>query len=139
MRERLKARGIEKPEQPSMSVALPLLIAAADESRDELQDLWARLLAAATDPERAKFFRIRFIEAAKKMDPLDAAVLQQVASPGGNGAVTGQIRNNIAGALQVSRDEVDISIDNLVNLGLIFMTHTPDGGIGPLAASSCAQ
>jgi hypothetical protein len=36
------------------------------------------LLAAAADPKRAWFFRIRFIDAVKKMDPLDAAALQQV-------------------------------------------------------------
>ena len=38
--------GATATEQPSISIALPLLIAAADESRDELQEIWARLLAA---------------------------------------------------------------------------------------------
>src|SRR5215467_15229953 len=42
-RERLEA-GKAKIEEPvSLSIALPLFRAAADESRDELQDLWARL------------------------------------------------------------------------------------------------
>jgi Abortive infection alpha len=70
----LKARNV-KPDSPSISIALPLLIAAADESRDELRSIWARLLAAAADPARAKSFRIQFIEVVKQMDPLDAAVL----------------------------------------------------------------
>jgi hypothetical protein len=88
MRERLQERNA-KTEQPSISIVLPLLIAAADESRDELQDIWARLLAAAADPTRAKSFRNQFIEVAKQMDPLDAAVLQ-AARERGEG-VTGQI------------------------------------------------
>lgn len=39
-RARLRARKVT-PEWPSPSLLLPLLIAAADESRDELQDIWA--------------------------------------------------------------------------------------------------
>src|ERR1700686_765834 len=42
-RERLRARGVESTEPPSISVVLPLLVAAADESRDELH-------TAAPDP-----------------------------------------------------------------------------------------
>jgi len=49
------------PERPSISVLMPLLIAAADEERDELQEIWARLLAAAADPSRAGSFRNQFI------------------------------------------------------------------------------
>src|SRR6266852_1851280 len=45
--ERLKARGIKDPEPASLTIALPIFRAAADESREQLQDLWARLLAAA--------------------------------------------------------------------------------------------
>src|SRR3954469_19735767 len=41
-RERLRARRVEAPEPSSLSIALPIFIAAADESRDELQDIWAR-------------------------------------------------------------------------------------------------
>jgi hypothetical protein len=71
-------RGVE-PDPISISLALPLLVAAADESRDELVDLWARLLAAEADPTRTKKFRQLFIETANRMDPIDAAVLQIVA------------------------------------------------------------
>src|SRR5262245_54008942 len=73
-RKRLKARGIE-PEPASLSVTLPLLEAAADESREELQEIWARLLAATADPSRARSFRLAFIATAKKLDPLDAVYL----------------------------------------------------------------
>jgi Abortive infection alpha len=86
-RERLKARGIHTTEPPSISILLPIVVSSADESRDELVDIWARLLAAAADPARAKSFRLAFIEATKRLDPLDAAVLQGISAVAG-GAVT---------------------------------------------------
>ena len=124
-RERLDERKIET-EPPSISIARPLMIAAADEDRDELQDIWARLLAAAADPARAKSFRLRFITVAKEMDPLDATVLEQV-STHYNGRVTGDMRNQIADTLGRKRDEVDISIDNLSDLRLLGIPSPPDG------------
>jgi abortive infection alpha-like protein len=118
--ERLKARGIHAPEPPSISILLPIVVASAEESRDELVNIWARLLAAAADPARSKSFRLAFIETAKKMDPLDAAVLRHANERGGG--ITGQIRNEVAAALHTSRDEVDVSIMNLAKLGLIQET-----------------
>jgi hypothetical protein len=115
--ERLRARHLETPEPASLSIALPILVAAGDESRDELQEIWARLLAAAADPGRAKSFRLAFIEATKKLDPLDAAVLQGISAAGG--AVTPGMRNSLAEQLHASRNEIDISIANLTKLELV--------------------
>jgi hypothetical protein len=129
MRERLRARGVEPTEPPSLSLLLPILVAAAEESRDELQDMWARLLAAAADPSRAMAFRIAFIEAVKKMDPLDASVLQSVQA--GGGGVRDETRNSIAAQLHVSRDEVDVSIANLEKLDLLSLIHSGFTGILP--------
>src|SRR5262245_8475955 len=116
-RARLRARHVKAREPATLSLALPILVASADESRDELVDIWARLLAAAADPARAKSFRIQYIEVVKKMDPLDAAVLSYVKEAGGG--VTGQIRREAAEKLYVSRDEVDVSIANLEKLELM--------------------
>jgi hypothetical protein len=117
-RERLKARRIEMEEPASLSITLPIFVAAAEESRDELQDLWARLLAAAADPSRASYFRLAFIDAAKRMDPPDAAVLsslqrQQV-------AISGPALNMLAAELGVSRDQLDVSGGNLRKLELLM-------------------
>jgi Abortive infection alpha len=117
-RDRLRARGVKALEPASLSITLPILTAAADESRDELQDIWACLLAAAADPARAKSFRLAFIETAKKLDPLDAAVLQSV-SANDAGRVTGETQNKIAERLGASRDEVEVSINSLEKLNLI--------------------
>jgi hypothetical protein len=70
-------------------------------------------------PCRAKSFRLQFIEAAKKLDPLDAAVLDGINASDG-GAVTPGMRNPLAKQLNASRDELDISITNLARLGLVY-------------------
>lgn len=53
------------------------LIGAQEESREELAELWARLLANAMDPNMNSV-RQSFIDAVKRMDPLDAVVLRYI-------------------------------------------------------------
>jgi hypothetical protein len=120
-KERLRERGINNPEPASLSITLPLLITAADESRAELEDIWARLLAAAADPSRTKAFRNAFIGAVKKLDPLDALVMQWMSAHGGGAHEIS--RNAIAKDLNVSRDEVDVSIANLVKVEFAAEPH----------------
>ncbi|MGC1250728.1 MAG: Abi-alpha family protein [Xanthobacteraceae bacterium] len=103
-RERLRARDAKEAEPASLSVTLPILIAAAEESRDELQDLWARLLTAAADPSRAKSFRTAFIDAAKRMDPLDAAALQSAHEQSGGGVMGIELRRKVSAHLKVYID-----------------------------------
>ena len=74
-REKIKGRCISEPQPVSLTVALPLLRAAADESRPELQDIWARLLANAADPSRSGRVRQSFIDAVRQMEPVDALAL----------------------------------------------------------------
>jgi hypothetical protein len=59
---------------PSPSILIPLLQAAADESRAELQSLWATLLANSM-MDGGRTVRRAFIETAKQMDPADAQLL----------------------------------------------------------------
>lgn len=67
--ERLvRKRGIKEPMQLSPNVATPMLEAASNESRSELQDIWSRLMAAAVDPSREKSVRASFIAIVKQMD-----------------------------------------------------------------------
>jgi hypothetical protein len=112
---RLKLRNITSTIPPRLPILLPLVNAAADEEDDELQDLWARLLAAAADPARAKSFRAAFVNAAKKMDPLDAAALKALPTSHFN---LGMYRS-LSEQLGVSTDEIEISIDNLLSLGFV--------------------
>lgn len=79
-KKKLESWGIEDSEPASLTVAIPILQGAADESREEIQDLWARLLAAAMTPSRARYIRQGFTEVIKKMDPLDALILLEQGS-----------------------------------------------------------
>jgi Abortive infection alpha len=128
-KERLRAEGIEDPEPASINVVLPIIYAAASESREELVDLWARLLAATANPSRARSFRGSFVEAASKMDPLDAAILSGVYPR--NGVADGGVRNQISTELKIRRDETDTSVSRLVELKLLGVTNPPDAAITP--------
>jgi hypothetical protein len=126
-KERLEARGVAETTPASLTVALPVLRGAADESRPEIQDLWARLLAAAMDPSGANRVRQRFSEAIEKMDPPDALVLASL--PARSGGVTGTDRNTVAqelGISGISRDELAVSLKNLIRLELL----SEMGGMG---------
>jgi hypothetical protein len=81
--EIISARHIQETVAISPSLAVPLLAAAGDESRPELQDLWARLLANAMDPARANDLRIEFIEAVKRFHPRDVLILQKMGEQSG--------------------------------------------------------
>jgi hypothetical protein len=100
-----------------LSLGLPMMVSAAEESRDELQDLWAALMAAVVDPDRSGFFRLKFIEIAKRMDPLDAPVLKRLGQY--SHPVDHQHRTAIMSALGVTLDQVLVSISNLEELGLV--------------------
>jgi hypothetical protein len=123
-----RRRGTQERVDVSPSIAIPLVQAAIDEDRADLKDLWARLLAAAMDPARTHLVRLAFIDVAKKMDPMDAAVLRLAS---GSGGVAGSRLNELAARLGVSRNEIDVSIANLVKLALARYSHEPDAVIMP--------
>ena len=76
--EILKERGISDRTQPlSPSIAIPLLHAAQDETRDELRELWARMLANGMDPKKSGAVRQSVIATVRVLDPLDAVVLER--------------------------------------------------------------
>jgi len=75
--QRLDDWGIKEPIHAPLSVALPILQGAADEDREELADLWARLLANAMNPNLGNV-RYSFIEAVRQMDPPDAVLLLHI-------------------------------------------------------------
>jgi hypothetical protein len=110
-KRRLREQGITEPESPGLNLLLPILAGAADENRQELLDLWARLFAASMHPDQSKFVRLGFAEALRKLDPLDARAMVWIGQHGGG---INQNRNIMAAEFGVTRDEVDISLRNLV-------------------------
>jgi len=97
------------------------------ESRDELLDIWAALLAAAADPKKSRSFRLKFIEIVKLMDALDAAVLAAGAKNTGAVAFDRNKLEVLAAALHCRTDEVAISLENLERFGLAHRL-APEGG-----------
>ena len=116
MQTLLKTQSIEKPQPPSPKLALPALAAAANETDEELQDLWARLLVAAMNQERARRVRLRFVDALEQMDPVDAVLLKWIYESSG-GRVDAAARTGAMQALNLSSDEVETSFANFAIIG----------------------
>lgn len=122
--EILQERGIEQPHPMSPSVALPLLNAAQDETREELTEIWARLLANGMDPERTKEVRASIVNVVKMFDPLEAAILETSTKhfapntlnmPTSGYASPEGIRNELG----IEWDELLVSVNNLKALDCI--------------------
>jgi len=60
--------------EPSVSVVLPLLQASADEAREELQALWAALMANSM-VDGGRLVRRDYFETLRRMEPQDAVTL----------------------------------------------------------------
>jgi hypothetical protein len=119
--EILRDRGIlEQTEPMSPSVALPLLHAAQDETREQLSEMWARMLANGMDPSRNASVRQSIIATVKGLEPLDAVILQITfdRSP----KTTAIHISDLLKELKLSADELELSLENLQNLKCIHTT-----------------
>jgi hypothetical protein len=123
----LRNRGVA-PQPVSPSLAIPLLRAAYDESRPELQELWAQLIAAAMDPERVNRVRRSFIDTVQRLDPLDALILRELYRLPGNRSS----RQTLVPILSVEDIEIELSI---LNLGDLRCIHPPNGSDASLGFS----
>lgn len=128
--ERLRAQGIE-PAAPNPRVFVPLLEAAADEGSEELQALWARLLAAAVDPNRKNAVRQSFIQTLKDMDPLDALLLEVVWETGAANPPPNW-REFARSKLDCSTIEVEVSFEHLEALKCFAFNDIDIGKVNPL-------
>jgi Abortive infection alpha len=124
-----KRLGIENPQPASPSIAQPLLEAALNETREELQDVWAGLIVTATDPKRAHLVRKSFIDTLKQFDPYDALVLQTRANLGET--VAGNQLTVIGDMLKLSAEDVQLSVEHLRDLKCIFISSSMASFIVP--------
>jgi hypothetical protein len=113
---------------------IPLLSAAQDESREELTDIYAKLLAAAADPKRKGTFRREFIEVAKQLDPLDALVLDKLQEFGPTSCDPNKVAF-FAIQLQVPADHIANSFSALKRLGLTDQLPGSSAQIFPLLSA----
>jgi hypothetical protein len=121
----LEERGVEDPIEPAPRLLLPILEGATEVNSDDIRELWARLLAASMDASRAPGVRIAFIETLKKLEPLDARVLQKRGSFAGD--LAPYPTKNLSQSLQQPEDEIQVSLDNLVDLNLMVRGNGPSG------------
>jgi len=116
------------PQEPSVSVVLPLLKAASDEARPELQELWAGLLASSFQPDGGQRVRRAFFDTLQKLEPPDVmlfdAGVRQARSAGSNRFDM----TPIAEKKGITDDDRTVSTDALERLTLIqFASMSNDG------------
>jgi hypothetical protein len=129
---RLATMGIEETKPATLSIALPILEGAADEDREELVDLWARLLASTMDATKNNV-RYSFISAVREMDPPDAKIMHHLyvekvgrIRRGGGGDRQNTSTDIISKILGARRDDVEVSIEHLERLGFMSIFPTND-------------
>jgi hypothetical protein len=111
-------------EPVSLSIAIPLLREAENESREGVQDLWARLLANAMDRERSDQVRLEFIETIKQLNPRDALFLDYL-DKFPRGSPSGNTRDELMSKFGLPESAVIVSLQHLVRLEL---AHNLDQG-----------
>lgn len=103
--------------------AIPLLESASREDEPALQELWAALIANATDPNIRLDPRKVLIDVLSHLEPLDVKILQFLA--GKNWLVFRNVQNGgytverLSTDLQVPTEETVQSLQNLARLGLV--------------------
>jgi hypothetical protein len=129
-----KERGFKKDSSPlSPNIAIPLLEAAQDESREELQELWARMLANALDPNRSNAVRQNIIETVRKFDPIDAKVLETASKIASSDSYQYIKTESVKERLKVPLGEFEVSLKNLEGQDCILLFY---GGGGSSSAKA---
>jgi hypothetical protein len=119
----LRERDVQEEIELSPNVAAALIAGAQEEGREELMELWARLLANAMDPNMNSI-RHSFIASVKNMDPMDAILLRYIHERNIASVYLGHRQDNklITGteeiAAEIGRrgDEVEVSLRHLQDL-----------------------
>jgi hypothetical protein len=139
----LKERGLDAPTKAvPIKVAIPLFRAAWAEENDELQDMWARLLASAADAHSDVEVTRGLVSILQDFGPMEARVIESIyyAPPehSPNGVVTTECLPEGYGApgksensdAKLPREEVQIALWHLKRLGCIDAAGTWDSITG---------
>jgi Abortive infection alpha len=113
----LRNRDVAGQQEVPEDIAIPLLEAAQGESREKLQELWARLLANAMDPNRSHDVRPEFIGTLRQLQPIDARILAVAPDPSRSGYLE---PGKTAADMKQRLTSVQVSINRLVALDCLF-------------------
>jgi len=129
--KRLAELGVNNPRLVPPRLGLPLLEAATLEDREELHDLWARLLATAMDPAVPQIKR-SFVSIVEELEPNDVKMLSILhsatfddAAPTGalfrtsQGFLNYQI-SALAEHVDMTEEECELSLWSLERLGCLY-------------------
>lgn len=110
--------------------AIPLIQAASMENDPDLREMWAGLIANATDPSKSVNLSKLHIETLKSLEPLDALIMEYLYKKQAKVVTTSEEppenSKAIAKALSVDVDDVQISLQNLYRLGCLLDTAGAD-------------
>lgn len=94
-----------------------ILKSAAEKDDPALDEMFARLLLAATDPTTKPLMRQRFIETVRKFDPPDALLFKQLLQ---QTSITNA--TNAVEKLGLTKDDIAVSVRHLLDLGCLIET-----------------
>lgn len=109
--------------------AIPLIQEASLEDDDDIQALWAGLVANSTDPNRKINVKKIYIEILSSLDPIDVQIMQYFSKqgwhlfsevPGG-----GIILEKLSVVLKHSEEDIEISLQNINRLGCLIAELEP--------------
>jgi hypothetical protein len=113
----------ERITEPSVSVVLPLLEAAADETREDLQELWAALLANAM-LNGGKRVRRMFFEIVRRMEPNDAVVFRIIGEHTNLGSTIASLIDEDRTSAGIGQWEYQVALEALTEMKLIKRDNT---------------
>jgi hypothetical protein len=105
--------------------ALPLLEGASLESEDDVQELWAGLLANAADPARLLELKKVYVEVLRGLQPVDVRLLRALSQPdldAAYGIHNGATLNAevLAGIVEADVEDAQISLQTLARYGCVL-------------------
>lgn len=119
----LADRDLSETPPVAEQIAIPLLEAARGETREEMQTLWAQLLANAMDPSRRDDVRPEFIHILEKFHPVDALVLRKL------GDDQQVLASALAKAMESRESSIVVSLANLELYRCVEVTRSSDAPI----------
>lgn len=117
--EILQRRGVKEPLSIGPKHAIPLFEAVGEESDETLQDLWARLLANAMDPNHEVQLQRVFIDTLRQFESFDALVFDKLATIGRSQAHAEGMAQAMSG--NVRSGLIQVSLDHLVGLRCVVV------------------
>ena len=123
-----------------MNFAIPVLENASIEDRDEMQDMWAKLLVNAMDPNVKFDVKRAFLSVLRDIDPLEARILNGLYKKRGIATSHGVHTRNIPNVFDsapfffediensLPSEDVQIALQNLVRLRCLSPFTQKKGG-----------